>query len=168
VSLGPSDTTRSTPMQDPVALYRTAQAVTSNPVDRVVLLYEGAIRFAVRHVDALERGDTEAAHQASLRSQAIVAELMEVLDLSAGPVARQLDSVYRFILERLAAGNIARDPQPTTEVLDLLRELLTAWQEVSRMARGGRPAPMGRPAPDGALGLGSAPLGLAGARTAVS
>lgn len=132
-------------MYDTVSLYRTAQAVTSNPVERVVLLYEGAVRFATRHIDAVERGDREAAHLASLRCQEIVAELQEVLDLSSGPIATQLDGVYTFILGRLVAGNLAQATQPTTEALVLLRELLGAWQDVARQTHSGNPVLLGAP-----------------------
>ena len=151
-------------MNDMVSLYRTAQAVTSNPVERVVLLYEGAVRFAVRHIDALERGDPEVAHTASVRCQEIVAELQEVLDLEAGPIAHQLDAVYRFMLDRLVAGNLAGKPTPTTEVLVLLRELLGAWQEVSRKMRASYPVFIGAPINGGDPGHAAAAAGLSGFR----
>ena len=92
---------------DPTAVYRTAQVATSSPVGQVVLLYEGAIRFAALSVTSLERGDPEAAHKASLRAQAIVGALRESLDLSQGDVAQRLDSLYAFMGRRLVAGNVA-------------------------------------------------------------
>ncbi len=155
-------------MYDPVSLYRTAQVVTGNPVERVVLLYEAAVRFAVRHLDALERRDFETAHTASIRCQEIVAELQEVLDLSAGPIARQLDDVYRFMLDRLVAGNLSRSIKPTVEVLDLLRELLAAWQEVSRRSRQAELAVPGRPVFGGDPGHAAAAAGLAVSRSALA
>jgi flagellar protein FliS len=118
-------------MFDSTAAYRTTQVVSGRPIDQVVLLYQGAIRFATIHLGALERGDVEAAHNASLRSQAIVAGLREVLDLSAGPVAGQLDALYDFIIRRLTAGNLAKDGGPTQEAIGLLRELLEAWQQIA-------------------------------------
>jgi len=74
-------------MYDPTATYRSAQVTSSSPAGQVVLLYEGAIRFGTRHLAALERGDVQAAHDASLRCQSIVSALREVLDKSAGDVA---------------------------------------------------------------------------------
>jgi flagellar protein FliS len=132
-------------MSDAIALYRTAQAATSNPTERIVLLYEGAIRFGVRHVDALEHDDREAAHAASIRCQQIIAELQEVLNFEAGTIAHKLDALYRFMLDRLAAGNVSHDPQPTTEVLGLLRDLLGTWQEVGRVVRNGARLPIAPP-----------------------
>jgi flagellar protein FliS len=97
-----------------------------------VLLYQGAIRFGTLHLVALERGDRQAAHDASLRAQAIVGGLQEVLDLSAGPIAAQLDSLYTFVLRRFRDGNMTSDAGPTTEALQVLRGLLEAWQEAAR------------------------------------
>jgi flagellar protein FliS len=119
-------------MQYPADTYRSTQVASSNPVGQVVLLYEGAIRYALRHLAALERGDAEAAHNASLRAQAIVAGLQETLDLSAGPIAGQLDGLYDFVLRRLVEGNIGKTPRPTEEALQVLRGLLGPWQEVAR------------------------------------
>lgn len=111
--------------------YRSTQVTSSNPVGQVVLLYEGAIRHAMRHLAALERGDWEAAHNASLRAQAIVSGLQEVLDFSAGPLADQLDLLYDFIISRLVDGNIAKKPQPTEQAVTLLRDLQEAWRSIA-------------------------------------
>jgi flagellar protein FliS len=127
-------------MYDTTAAYRTTQVASSRPIDQVVLLYQGAIRFATIHLGALDRGDVEAAHHASIRSQAIVAGLREVLDLSAGPIAGQLDALYDFVLRRLIAGNTAKQPAPTIEAIDLLRSLLEAWQQLAAGAPAGQPA----------------------------
>jgi flagellar protein FliS len=140
-------------MQYPADAYRSTQVASSNPVGQVVLLYEGAIRFALRHLAALERGDAEAAHNASVRAQAIVSGLQETLDRSAGPMAAQLDALYDFVLRRLTEGNIRKTPRPTEEALQVLRGLLGAWQEISRKpAAGGASQPASQAA---AAGLGA-------------
>jgi flagellar secretion chaperone FliS len=118
-------------MYDQTAQYRAAQIATASPAGRVVLLYEGAIRFGTQHIACLQRGDLAGAHDASMRSQQIVGALQESLDLRTGPVAQHLDSIYRFVLDRLIAGNVAKDPTPTVEALELLRDLLPAWREVA-------------------------------------
>jgi flagellar protein FliS len=130
------------------AMYRTTEVSSSSPLAQVVLLYQGAIRFGSLHLGALERGDPEAAHNASIRCQAIVAGLRETLDLSAGPIAGQLDQLYDFVLRRLTEGNIAKTPRPTEEALEVLRGLLGAWREIARKpAAGSAPARDERPAP---------------------
>lgn len=118
-------------MLDQTTAYRTSQVSTSTPVGQVVLLYQGAIRFATIHVAHLEAGRTEAAHGASIRAQEIVSGLREVLDPSAGPIAAQLDSLYDFVLSRLVDGNIHRSAKPTGEAITILRGLLEAWQAIA-------------------------------------
>ena len=118
-------------MYDPTNSYRSSQVASSSPAARVVLLYQGAIRFGMQHLGALERGDREAAHNASIRCQAIVSSLQEVLDMDAGPVAKQLDRLYDFVLHRLVAGNVEKDPAKTQEALHVLRGLLQGWQAIS-------------------------------------
>ena len=118
-------------MLDQTTAYRTSQVSTSTPVGQVVLLYQGAIRFATMHLAHLEAGRTEAAHGASIRAQEIVSGLREVLDPSAGTIAAQLDSLYDFVLSRLADGNIQRSAKPTGEAITILRGLLEAWQAIA-------------------------------------
>jgi flagellar protein FliS len=119
---------------DPTAAYRSAQVTTSSPAAQVVLLYEGAIRFASLSVQKLEAGDLEGTHLASIRAQAIVSALRESLDLSAGDIAAQLDKIYEFMHRRLVAGNIAKDPAPAREVIGLLRELAPVWRSIATPA----------------------------------
>jgi flagellar protein FliS len=118
-------------MLDPTAAYRTSQVVSASRAGQIVLLYQGAIRFAAQHLAWLERHDVEQAHRSSMRCQEIVASLRGSLDLAAGPIATQLDDLYDFVQRRLAAGNLAKDPKPTEEAVQVLRGLLEAWQELA-------------------------------------
>ena len=127
---------------DPTATYRSTEVASSSPAARIVLLYQGAIRFAAQHVSALDRGDREAAHHASIRCQAIVAGLQETLDLSAGahrdaarPAVRLPASVA------WSKATSTKNPGPTEEALTILRMLLGTWQEIART-----PAVAGSPA----------------------
>jgi flagellar secretion chaperone FliS len=118
-------------MLDPTAAYRTAQVASASRAGQIVLLYQGAIRFATQHLALVERQDVEGAHKASIRAQEIVTALRASLDLSAGPIAIQLDQLYDFVMRRLMDGNVAKDPRPTEEAIKVLRGLLQAWQELA-------------------------------------
>jgi flagellar protein FliS len=118
-------------MLDPTAAYRTAQVVSASRAGQIVLLYQGAIRFGAQHLAFLERHNVEQAHRSSIRCQEIVTALRGSLDFTAGPIAVQLDALYEFVLRRLAAGNLAKEPKPTEEALQVLRGLLDAWQELA-------------------------------------
>ena len=131
-------------MLDPTAAYRTTQVVGASRAGQIVLLYQGAIRFGVQHLAWLERGNVEQAHKSSIRCQEIVAALRGALDMSAGPVAAQLDALYDFVQRRLMDGNVAKQPKPTEEALQVLRGLLEAWEQLAA-----RPlTPVSAPAPE--------------------
>jgi flagellar secretion chaperone FliS len=118
-------------MLDPTAAYRTSQVVSASRAGQIVLLYQGAIRFGAQHLAWLERRDIEQAHRASIRCQEIVTALRGSLDLTAGPIAVQLDQLYDFVLRRLLEGNMAKEAKPTMEAISVLRGLLEAWQELA-------------------------------------
>ena len=118
-------------MLDPTSVYRTSQVVSASRAGQIVLLYQGAIRFGSQHLAFLERNESEQAHRASMRCQEIVAALRGSLDLSAGPIAVQLDQLYDFVQRRLLAGNVSKESKPTEEALQVLRGLLEAWQELA-------------------------------------
>ena len=118
-------------MLDPTAAYRTSQVASASRAGQIVLLYQGAIRFATQHLAFVERHDIEQAHRASIRAQEIVAALRGSLDMSAGPIAVQLDQLYEFAARRLADGNLSKEPRPTEEAIKVLRGLLEAWQEIA-------------------------------------
>ena len=118
-------------MLDPTSAYRTAQVVSASKTGQVVLLYQGAIRFGVQHLAWVERGNVEQAHKSSIRCQEIVSALRESLDLSAGPLAVQLDQLYDFVLRRLMEGNLTKKAKPTDEALQVLRGLLEAWEQLA-------------------------------------
>lgn len=118
-------------MLDPTSAYRTSQVVSASRTGQIVLLYQGAVRFGCQHLAFVERHEVEQAHRASIRCQEIVTALRGSLDLSAGPIAVQLDDLYDFVLRRLADGNANKDPRPTEEALQILRGLLEAWQDLA-------------------------------------
>jgi flagellar protein FliS len=144
-------------MYDAPSAYRSAQVTTATPAGQVVLLYEGALRFTAQFTGRLDAGDLEGAHAACVRAQAIVSALRESLDLSAGPIAHDLDGIYDFMHRRLVAANVAKQSQPAVEVAELLRSLLEAWRTVAAQAASPLPAGVPQPAPSGV----PAPSGLA-------
>lgn len=128
-------------MLDPTSAYRTTQVVGASPVGQIVLLYQGAIRFGTQHLAWLDRHDVEQAHKASMRAQEIVGALQGSLDLTAGPIATQLNDLYDFVLRRLMEGNVRKDPKPTEEALQVLRGLLEAWQQLAAQPTAAEAAP---------------------------
>ncbi len=132
-------------LTNPYQQYQQMQAQTASPGELVVMLYEGAIAFIGRACQHLERKEYEAAHRLLIRAQEIVVELQSTLNLRAGgPLAVQLDAIYTYLLDRLIAANVGKDPAPAQEVAKHLRELLPAWKAAAAASVASRqPLPAG-------------------------
>lgn len=117
-------------------VYRQTQAQTAAPGELVVMLYRGAVRFVNTAIAAIEARDIENAHTNLVRTQAIIAELLETVDLDkGGSIARQLISIYEYLNHRLIEANLRKDAEPAREVERYLRDLLPAWEEAARQAQ---------------------------------
>lgn len=128
-------------MQAAYDRYREIQTQTAPATELTLLLYRGAVRFLNQAGAAIDRRDVEAAHWNLVRAQAIVQELLDSLNLNAGPLAHDLARIYHYILERIVAANVAKNRGPVDEVLGYLRDLLSSWEEAfaasQRTASGG-------------------------------
>jgi flagellar protein FliS len=114
------------------AYYQT-QIQSRSPLELVVMLYDGAIRFLDQTVDAMQRNDLVAKRESLSRAMAIVTELHGMLDLEqGGEVAASLDSLYTYMIERITTGNQQRDPAPVAEVIRLLTGLREAWSQIAQ------------------------------------
>ena len=114
------------------AYYQT-QIQSRSPLELVVMLYDGAIRFLNQTVDAMQRNDLVAKRDSLSRAMAIVTELHGMLDLEqGGEVAASLDSLYTYMIERISTANQQRDPAPVAEVIRLLTGLREAWSQIAQ------------------------------------
>jgi flagellar protein FliS len=117
--------------------YQRMQAQTASPGQLVIMLYQGALRFIGRAKAGLQARDYDASRVNLLKAQDIVAELMASLDMGVGEISDNLMRLYEYMHRRLIDANIRRDEVAATEVEELLRSLLPAWQEAVRIAYAG-------------------------------
>ncbi len=115
--------------------YESMNVRTADRGELVVMLYQGAIKFLGRAAQAIEDGQIQEAHNNIVRGQDILAELMGSLNLETGELAYNLFRIYEFMHYRLVQANLRKDVEPVNDVLQLLRDLLPAWQQVARDAR---------------------------------
>lgn len=112
--------------------YRQTEVQSRTPLELVVMLYDGALRFlAVAH-DAVVRRDIPARRDALARVLAIVSELQSTLDLErGGVVATDLDNLYTYITARLMDAAAKNDTAPLDDARRLLETLRGAWQTIA-------------------------------------
>ena len=114
--------------------YRDSAILTAPPERLVVMLYDGANRFLMQGAAALRAGDLTVTNDRIRRAEAIINELRATLDMSAGQVATNLESIYSFCQRLLLEARLKRDAGKIDQVAKLLRELRDAWDEAAGKA----------------------------------
>jgi flagellar protein FliS len=115
---------------NPQDLYRRQCILTAGPVELVVLLYEGLKKNIVLASRAVEKHDFEKAHSCFIKAQNIVSELMNSLDMSI-EISENLLKLYEFILHELTEANIKKDISKLPDIVEIVDELCSAWQEIA-------------------------------------
>jgi len=120
--------------------YRRTQAEAGTPLELVVMLYDGALRFLTQAQDAMAQRDVKARHIALDKTFAIIEHLQGTLDLDrGGAVAAELDRLYSYMSGRLLDGAARNDPGPLKEVTGLLANLRDAWHSIAGAPAGAQP-----------------------------
>ncbi len=113
--------------------YRQTHVQSRSPLELIVMLYDGALRFLRDMAAAMERGDLVAKRDALSRALAIIAELQGTLNIEqGGETAASLDRLYTYMIERLTEANIQLKPAPVHEVIRLMTELREAWAQAAQ------------------------------------
>jgi flagellar protein FliS len=122
--------------QNAIAAYQQNEVELSvysaRPVELVVMLYDGAIQSLVQANALIQLGDIQAKAQRIIRATNIISELSGVLDLEQGEVAQNLDGIYGYARKQLLSANLRNDQRKINEVVNLLKELRSAWQELAQ------------------------------------
>lgn len=134
---------------NPSQEYLKNAVLTASPEQLQLMLYDGAIRYATRGLEAMHARDREAQFNALDRAQQIVLEMSNGLRSEVNPeLAEQMGALYAFVYRRLVDGNINQDEQAIQDALRILRHQRETWvllmdkirKELSS-ATAGRPAP---------------------------
>ena len=125
--------------------YRESEGLTASPPRLIVMMYEGAVRFCRQALAAIRAADHGASHEALLRAQAILMELLAVLDRGRDPVfGDRLASLYVWLHRRLVEANVKKDAAAVEDAIGHLESLLGSWREAVReLGNGVPPAPLG-------------------------
>jgi flagellar protein FliS len=124
-------------MANPYEIYRKTQAQTATKADLLLMLYDGAVRYALQARTAIESLDIMAAHNSILRVEDIIRELSVTLDRGSSPeVADSLARLYDYMMHLLIQANIRKSVEPLDKVIDMLTDLRDTWRQAARRANG--------------------------------
>lgn len=109
-------------------VYQTNQIKTLSQEKLVLLMFDGAVKFAQLARQSLAREDHEQSNYYLKRTGDIIIELKVSLDLRYD-VAKNLNALYNYMHRRVVDANVRKDEAACVEVLLLLGELRDAWRQ---------------------------------------
>ncbi len=109
--------------------YRKVNVTTSNPVQLILMCYEGAIDNLKIAKQKYIAKDYEAKSRAIQKFMDIIAELQCALDFEKGAeVAKNLDAVYNYVTRKILEADLQHDLDAFDSVIDMLKDLMPAWE----------------------------------------
>ncbi|MGH9902183.1 MAG: flagellar export chaperone FliS [Pyrinomonadaceae bacterium] len=114
---------------------RVANAET-NPLQQIVMLYDGAIKFLRLTAADIEEGNLPAKAEHSTRALDIVGYLQSILDFErGGDVAATLDDLYTSITLKIIRASAALDAAEMRHAADLLAPVRDSWATIAADAK---------------------------------
>lgn len=111
--------------------YRQQQILNASPAERVVLLYDGAIRFMMIARKAIEEKNVQNRYDNALKARNIVVHLQETLDMEkGGDIATNLNNIYTYLLRQFPEVD-KNSIEAVDEILSHLKTLRESWAKIA-------------------------------------
>jgi flagellar secretion chaperone FliS len=108
----------------------------ASPLQLVIMLYDGALRFMEAGKHAMGNRELEKQNQSLQRAQKVVMELMSCLDMEkGGEVAANLFALYSFVLNELVSANVEDSAEPIDRSMRIMSQLRESWVQLEAMAK---------------------------------
>ena len=116
--------------------YRRTSVMTADPMRLVIMCYEGAIESLKKVKQKMAEGDYEGKCEDLVKAQNIIVELLSSLEPEkGGSIAKNLDSLYNYMLRKMFAADVNKDMGAIDEIVGMLGELKSAWEEISHTCK---------------------------------
>jgi flagellar protein FliS len=113
--------------------YKANEISTVSQTRLIVMLYEGSMRFLKIAMESMTPRKYDIVNNNIIKAQDIITELMLSLNLEEGKeIANNLLSLYVYMKKRLLEANMKKDAKIIEEVIELMTQLKTAWDELDR------------------------------------
>ncbi|RQV99658.1 flagellar export chaperone FliS [bacterium] len=106
----------------------------------VLLLCDGAIRYAKEAAEHMRAGRWEQKGIAVDAAYSCISELRNTLDhQQGGEVVSNLDKTYDLLSTKLTLANTNRDPEQLVQIADSITTIRASWKELfDRLAKEGK------------------------------
>ncbi|WP_097025895.1 flagellar export chaperone FliS [Clostridium peptidivorans] len=116
--------------------YKTNSVNFASKDQLLLMLVDGAVKFAKIGRQAILDKDVKKAHENITKTQDVFYELMATLDVEqAGEWGHNLMSIYDFIVRKLTEANIKKDIAIMDEIIPLIEEVRNTWYEADKLSR---------------------------------
>ncbi|HLD24080.1 MAG TPA: flagellar export chaperone FliS [Sulfuricurvum sp.] len=105
-----------------------------SPEKLIQMMYEGVLRFNMQAKRSIQSNDIERRTYWINRSNAVVSELLNILDYNHGDITHYLSGLYSYQLRLLVEANLYNDSTKIDEVSQVFKGLLEAWKESTDVA----------------------------------
>lgn len=123
----------SIPYQSGYQAYKKNKYEQASPHKLILMLYDGALRYCKRALQSIEEKNVKETNESLKKAQDIIYELIAAVnEEQGGEVAHNLKRLYLYMIDRLVHANIKKDAEPVAEVIELLSEIRTAWEQIGR------------------------------------
>jgi flagellar secretion chaperone FliS len=113
--------------------YQQQSVAGMNPVELIVALYDGMIRFLYRAIQAVENNDVTERRAAIKRTLDILMHLQSRLRMDiGGSSAKALSEFYAAIFALCIEGSRVASADRFREAIACIRDVREAWQVVAR------------------------------------
>lgn len=124
-------------INSPNQIYQQNAVQTASPERLLLMLFDGAIRFMNQAKAFMEKHQLEQAHTNLVKAQGILTELKATLNMDY-EISHQLLPIYDFCYRRLVEANLQKSAEPIDEVLGLMTDLRSTWEQAVRIAKSGQ------------------------------
>lgn len=104
-----------------------------SPEKLIQMMYEGVLRFNMQAKRSIVDGDIERRTYWINRSNAVIGELINILDYNQGAISHYLSGLYHHQLHLLLEANIYNKSEKLDEVTRVMKGLLEAWRETTNV-----------------------------------
>jgi len=119
--------------------YKQVSVQTATRGQVLIMLYEAAIRNLKKAMMFLDKKDLAGKGTHIVKAHDIVNELLNSLDYElGGDIAKNLDSLYHFVLTQITKGNVENSKVPLESALKVLETLLAGWRDAIKQVESGK------------------------------
>lgn len=119
---------------NPYEKYKQQDVLMANPVELIIMLYDGCIKQLKLSKIAIQDAKMENVNVCLQKAQDIIMELIMSLDLHY-EMASELLKIYEFIIDEIVDINISKNETKIDPIVEILNDLKKSWQHVLKESK---------------------------------